>query len=146
MSKAGISRADGQVITSIGIDDKILIQQLQSNGQYLPRLATYSSFIAGGGSATEASNAVTLNSLSGIITTSSLTTAAGNSYVITLTNSYIDSSSARIFITRVGGTNTRHNFQIDAAAGTGSATITIYNTEPSNALNGTVIFNFFVLP
>lgn len=248
--RAGVARAEGEVVTAVAATDRILIQQQQSSGQYLPRLVAYSNFITGGGTGlgnnsvvftsasgdletdspnflyvgastnlltvknlsvgasglvgsislfsgtaskgkwlftpvdntgnttmtltnaaqggaytytipnvgasanfvfqtsgtgTEAANAVTVNALSGVITTSSLTTAAAGSYVITLTNSFVV-SGARIMITRAGGTNTRRNFQIDAVAGSGTATITIYNTEPTNALNGTVIFNFFVLP
>lgn len=249
--RAGIVRAEGAVVTSVAATDRILIQQKQTSGQYLPREIAYSNFISGGGTGlgnnavvftsgsgdldsdatnfsyvgsstnlltvknlsvgasglvgsislfsgtaskgkwlftpvdntgnttmtltnaaqggaytytipnvgasanfvfqtsgtgTEAANAVTVNALSGVITTSALTTAAAGSYVITLTNSFVATSAARILITRAGGTNTRRNFQIDAVSGSGTATITIYNTEPTNALNGTVIFNFFVLP
>ncbi len=91
------------------------------------------------------SNAVTLNTRCGQITTESLTTAAGASQDITLTNSTIVSGDI-IMISKQGGSNTRRAFDYDVTAtGTGTATITIYNTEPINALNGTLIFNFHVI-
>jgi len=93
---------------------------------------------------TEAANAVTISKQSGVITTSSLTAAAGASYVITLTNTLIATSSV-VLVTVMGGTNTRKNFNVEATAAAGSSVITIYNSEPVNALNGTIIIGFLVV-
>lgn len=103
-----------------------------------------SSIVTAKVTATEASNAVTASAMSGVITTSSLTTAAGSSYVITWTNSFIASTSV-ILLSVQGGTNTRQAFRMSVVPGSGSATLTIYNNEPTNALNGTIIIGFTVL-
>lgn len=92
---------------------------------------------------TESANAVTASGAAGVITTSSLTTAAAGSYAITWTNTLITSSSV-ITVTPSGGTNTRRNFQVYVVPGSGNATITIYNTEPTNALNGTILLSYSV--
>lgn len=240
--RAGVVRAEGLVVTSVAATDKILIQQRQTNGQYLPREVAYSNFISGGGTGltgnsvvvtsaqgdfdtstallysagaltvgftavpgvitilpttaangsfrliatnnasnfaatltnaavgqattytipdpasatatfvlsvaangTEAANAVTASGYSGVITTSALTTAAGASYAITWTNTKVTTAS-KIIITGAGGTYTRKNYNVEVVSGSNSATLTIYNTEPTNALNGTIILNYFVIP
>lgn len=93
---------------------------------------------------TEAANAVTVNGSSGVITTSALTTAAGGTYAITLTNSAIASSSV-ILLSNQGGTNTILATAIVAVPDVGSATITIKNVDLINALNGTIIYGFLVV-
>lgn len=95
------------------------------------------------GTGTEATNAVTVNANAGVITTSSLTTAGGSSYAITWTNSFISSSSC-ILLTLMGGTNTTKNITIQATAGSGTSTLTIYNNTAATALNGTIIIGFAV--
>lgn len=86
---------------------------------------------------------VTLNTQAGVLTTPSLTTSAGFTYVITLTDSYISSNSV-ILTTYAGGTNTVTNLAISAVAGNGTATITIFNQDPLSGFNGTVIFSFAI--
>lgn len=95
------------------------------------------------GTATTTGGAATINKEAGVLTTEALTTAAGSSYVITLTDSKIASTSI-ILVSPMGGTNTVKNFNIDAVPGSGSATITVYNTDPSAALNGTIKIGFVV--
>lgn len=97
------------------------------------------------GTGTESSNAVTISKLSGVITTSSLNTAGGGSFLVTLTNTYIAATS-KVFATYNGGTNTTRNITIGCVPGSGSAAITIYNNTAATALNGTVIIDFFVIP
>lgn len=77
-------------------------------------------------------------------TTPALTTAAAASQteVITLTGT---AALDMVFLTKAGGTNTRHNYQLEAVCTTDTITVTIYNTEPTNALNGTIIFNLWIL-
>lgn len=89
---------------------------------------------------------ITLNRQSGTLTTKSLTTAAGDLYVLTLTNSLI-SSTSKIFASLNDGTITQGLtilYQTRPSSGTGS--IVIYNAHASQAFNGTlkiyyVIFN-----
>jgi len=96
------------------------------------------------GTGTEASNAVTISHQSGVITTSALTTAAGSTYTITLTNTKIATSSV-VLVSLMGGSNTTLGVQLSATAGSGSSTITIANINATDALNGTLIIGFTVL-
>lgn len=77
-------------------------------------------------------------------TTPSLTTAAAASQteVYTLTGV---SANDIAFVSSAGGTNTRKNYQIEAVCTSNTVTVTITNTEPTNALNGTIIFNLMIL-
>lgn len=90
------------------------------------------------------SNAVTLTKYAGLITSEALTTAAGASqaFVITLTGV---AAGDLAFVTKAGGTNTRKNYGLEAVTTTDTITVTLYNTEPTNAINGTVKFNLWVL-
>jgi hypothetical protein len=94
---------------------------------------------------TESGNAVTTAAgNSGVITTSSLTTAGAGSYAITWTNSAILATST-ILLTLMGGTNTTKNITLQATAGAGTSTLTIYNNTAATALNGTVLIGYTVL-
>lgn len=90
---------------------------------------------------TESSNAVTTTSFSGMITTSSLTTAGGSSYAITWTNANMNTSTC-VLLTLAGGTNTTENITLVCVPGSGTATLTIYNNTAATALNGTIIINY----
>lgn len=94
--------------------------------------------------ATLVSNATTLTKYASVITTESLTTAAAGSQALTITLTGIAAGDIA-FVTRAGGTNTRKNYQLDAVTSTNTVTVTVNNTEPTNALNGTLIFNLWVL-
>ncbi len=93
---------------------------------------------------TLSSNAATVTSYFTQITTEALTTAAGASQalVITLTGA---AAADIAFISPAGGTNTRKNYQLEGVMTTDTCTVTLYNTEPINAINGTVIFNLWIL-
>lgn len=94
---------------------------------------------------TEAANAVTtVAGNSGVITTSSLTTAGGANYAITWTNTAITSASV-VLLTLMGGTNTVKNITLQAVPGSGTATLTIYNNTAATALTGTVLIGYTVL-
>lgn len=96
------------------------------------------------GTGTEAANAVTINAQVGVITTSALTTAAGSSYAITLTNNKIATTNV-VLISVMGGTNTTKAVTISATAGNGTSAISINNIDPAAALNGTLILGFAIL-
>lgn len=93
---------------------------------------------------TEAANAVTANGQAGVITTSALTTAGGASYAITWTNSFVATGST-ILLSLMGGTNTVKPITLQAAAGNGTSTLTIYNNTAATALDGTIIIGYQVL-
>lgn len=94
--------------------------------------------------ATLTSNAVTITKYACQVTSESLTTAAGASqaFVITLTGA---AATDLAFVTRAGGTNTRKNFAYDAVMTSNTCTVTLYNNEPTNAINGTLIFNLWIV-
>ncbi len=94
---------------------------------------------------TEAANAVTASGTAGVITTSTLTTAAGANYAITWTNTFITTTST-ILLTKMGGTNTTQDTSMVVTAGAGTSTLTIYNTSPGTALNGTIFIGYQVIP
>lgn len=109
-----------------------------------PTFGTGNTLKLNSGTSTLSSNAATVTKYAGQITTESLTTAAGASQaqVITLTGA---AATDLVFITKAGGTNTRHNYQIEGVMTSNTLTVTIYNTEPSNALNGTLIYNVWIV-
>ena len=93
----------------------------------------------------ESANAVTASGNAGVITTSSLTTAGGATYVITWTNTKITANSV-IGLTIQGGTNNAtNNITFICVVGAGSATLTIYNNTVATALNGTLLIGYSVL-
>lgn len=93
---------------------------------------------------TLSSNAVTATKYAMVVTTESLTTAAGASqaFVITLTGV---AAGDLAFVQAAGGTNTRQMYRYAAVTTSNTITVTVYNMEPTNALNGTLIFNLWVL-
>lgn len=92
--------------------------------------------------------AVSTLSQCGVITTDSLTTASGASYTVTMTpNVTFTSNSVIVFQLRSNGTNTAGNnilFSYNVVAFGNPAVITILNAN-SGALNGTVVFSYFVV-
>lgn len=95
--------------------------------------------------ATLVSNAATLTKYAAVVTTEALITAAGASQALVLTLTGLVAAGDLVFVQRAGGTNTRRSFTLDAVATTNTVTVTLYNTEPTNAINGTVIFNIWIL-
>lgn len=90
------------------------------------------------------SNAATVTSYFTQCTTPSLSTAGGASQaeVITLTGV---AATDIAFVTLAGGANTTKNLTLSAVCTTDTVTVTIYNNTAATALNGTVIFNLWVL-
>lgn len=93
---------------------------------------------------TEAANAVTASGQAGVITTSSLTTVGGSSYAITWTNTFIATGST-VILSLMGGTNTTKNITMQATAGAGTSTLTIFNNTAATALNGTIFIGYSVV-
>lgn len=93
---------------------------------------------------TATSNAATVTNYLLQVTTPSLSTAAGASQaeVITLTGL---AATDLAFVQLAGGTSTVTDVQISAVCTTNTLTITLTNTGPSAALNGTIILNVWIL-
>ena len=94
--------------------------------------------------ATLSSNAATLTKYACVVTTEALTTAAGASQAFVLTLTGVAAGDLA-FVQAAGGTNTRKNYTLEAVTTTNTVTVTLYCNEPTNAINGTVIFNLWVL-
>jgi len=104
----------------------------------------YTSLDVATGTATSTAGAATINAQTGFITTEALTTAAGATYTMTVTNKYIKAGS--IVLATVGkGTCTAGMPTVCFITSTaGSAVIIIQNIHASNALNGTITIGFKV--
>ena len=95
-------------------------------------------------SATSTAGAATLNTVSGRILTEALTTAAGSTYALTLTNSLLVATSAPQ-VQVVPGTNTAVGAEVTSVnSASGSAAITITNRGTA-AFNGTLLIGFYVV-
>lgn len=94
--------------------------------------------------ATLSSNAATITKRAVQVTSEALTTAAGSSQAFVLTLSGVAATDLA-FVTPAGGTNTREHIQYKAICTSNTVTVTVSNIGPTNAINGTVIFNLWVL-
>lgn len=95
------------------------------------------------GTVTLSSNAGTVDTRSGTITTEALTTAAGAEQDLTITNS-LSTTTSLIEADIVGGTNTSGVTVGVKSTAAGSFVLTLFNTDTA-ALNGTVIVHFTIL-
>lgn len=96
------------------------------------------------GTATTSTNAATLSKLAGVITSESLSTAAGSGQDLTITNTLVAATDI-ILVTRIGGTSTGGTPVVKAVPGAGSFVLTIDNKHASAAFNGTFIFGYQVI-
>lgn len=94
--------------------------------------------------ATLSSNAATITKWACKVTTEALTTAAGASQAFTITLSGVAAGDFAFVQGTGAGTNTRNNHNYTAACTSNTVTVTVRNTEPTNALNGTLVFNLIV--
>lgn len=95
---------------------------------------------------TAASNAATARGRRVQITTEALTTAAAAAYTLTLTNAEVKADSM-VLCTVKNGTNTQGVpviTKITPAAGT--VAVIVQNNHASEALNGTLVIDFLVVP
>lgn len=151
ISAAEISVLDGVTAGTVTASKAVVVDSNKDISSF--RNVTYAGTMTQGaganidldsGTATLSSNAATLTKWSNVITTESLTTAAGASQALTLTLTGVAAGDLA-FVTKCGGTNTRRNYQLEAVTTSNTITVTVYNTEPTNALNGTLKFNVWVL-
>lgn len=95
--------------------------------------------------ASATTGAATLNQPSGIITSESLTTAAGATYTLTLTDNKIAATDI-IQVTLGKGTATTGVPSLSTVTITDStATIVVQNIHATAALNGTIVFMFNIV-
>ena len=96
--------------------------------------------------ATASAGAATLNAAgAGVITSESLTTAAGATYTLTLTNSMIAAGDI-VLVTVGNGTNAAGSPALTTVTpGAGSVVIVVQNIAAAAALNGTLKIGFVVV-
>ena len=88
--------------------------------------------------ATAVAGAATLNKGSGVVTSEALTTAAGATYTLTLTDSAI-AATDEVFASVQNGTNAAGLPEIATVTpGAGSVVIVVHNDHATAALNGTL--------
>lgn len=100
-----------------------------------------------GGAVTQATNrttGVTLNKITGAITTDSTSLAAGASASFTVTNSAVAIGDVVVSSIRSGATTDQTNVRITAVAA-GSFDITVENNHASTAETGAIVINFAVI-
>lgn len=95
--------------------------------------------------ATATAGAATLNKGSGIVTSEALTTAAGATYTLTITNSTIVASDLVFASVQLGTATTGTPVVTTATAGNGTLTVVVQNIHASAALNGTIKISFVSL-
>ena len=96
------------------------------------------------GTATSTAGAATINAQTGLITTEALTTAAGATYTMTLTNNRINASSLVDVMIGKGTATTGIPTVTWVTAAAGSVVIILQNIHASAALNGTIKIGFSV--
>lgn len=95
--------------------------------------------------ATATAGAATLNKDAGVVTSEALTTAAGATYTLTLTNSSV-AAADQVFASVQYGTATAGMPCITRVTpGSGSVVIIVQNIHASSALDGTIKIAFAVL-
>jgi len=95
--------------------------------------------------ASATAGAATLNKSAGVITSEALSTAAGATYTLTLTDSAI-AATDQVFASVAYGTSTTGTPCVTRVKpGAGSVVIVIQNIHASAALNGSIKISFFVL-
>lgn len=96
---------------------------------------------------TAVSGAATLNQGTGRVTSESLTTAAGATYTLTLTNSVIDASGNAMVLAAVhlGTATTGMPAITTVTPGNGQVVIIVQNIHATAALNGTIVIDFMVV-
>jgi hypothetical protein len=95
---------------------------------------------------TASSNTATLNKMAGVITSEALSTAAGATYTLTLTNSSVALADQVLASVNKGTSTNTLGIPVLATASplAGSVVFTVYNVGAS-ALNGTIQIRFLVV-
>jgi hypothetical protein len=94
--------------------------------------------------ASATAGAATLNKNAGVITSEALTTAAGATYTLTLTNSTIAAADQVFASVCYGSATAGEPCVTRVKPGSGSATIVVQNIHAADALDGTIKIAFVV--
>ena len=95
--------------------------------------------------ATATAGAATLSKSAGVITSEALSTAAGATYTLTLTNTVVATADQVLASVALGTATTGSPVITTVKEGAGSVVIVVQNVHASAALNGTIRIKFAVL-
>ena len=95
--------------------------------------------------ATASSGAATLNKMAGVVTSEALTTIAGATYTLTLTNSNIAATDQVFASVEMGASTTGTPAVTSVTPGTTSVVIVIQNIHATAGLNGAIKIAFLVV-
>lgn len=137
-----------------GSDLQVMVDALQGTSPYAGSFttlttsgeATVASFELDTGTKTASATAgaATLDKMAGVITSESLTTAAGSEYTLTLTNTDV-AATDQVFASVFNGDNTGGTPCITTVApADGSVVVIVKNIHASAAFNGTIKIAFAV--
>ena len=111
--------------------------------QPLPSFAQSTAVTAG--TATATSGAATLANNYGVITSESLSTAAGATYTLTVTDTNIVATDLCMASDQYGTSTTGSPAVMTVTPGAGTLVIKVQNIHASAALNGTIVISFACL-
>lgn len=94
--------------------------------------------------ATATSGAATLNKQAGVVTSESITTAAGSDYTLTITNSNVVVGAQIFASVQLGTATTGEPAVTSVTSAAGSVVIKIRNIAASAAFNGTILISFVI--
>lgn len=95
--------------------------------------------------ATATAGAATLSKAAGVVTSEALSTAAGASYTLTLTNAQVAAADQVLASVSLGTATTGTPVITTVKEAAGSVAITVKNVDASAAFNGTLRIKFAVL-
>lgn len=98
------------------------------------------------GTASATAGAATLNAAgSGVITSESLTTAAGSNYTLTITNNMVAAADVVLASVQLGTSTQGEPLVESITPAAGSVVILVRNNHGSDAFNGTIKVSFLVV-
>lgn len=129
------------------IRGKALRQDLDKDALWVDGKAGSGGLKIGSGTktATATAGAATLSKCSGKITSEDLTTAAGASYTLTLTNTRIAAADTVFASVGYGTSTTGTPCVTRVTPAAGSVVIIVQNVHASAALNGTIVISFLAV-
>jgi len=137
------------VVSEVGSSMLVPVDTQLANGQAPQSVAATAFQIAGiyaeaaGNTATSTAGAATSNTKGGVITTESLSTAAGSTYTFTLTDSLITSATqAAPQVAMYSKTNTGGSIALTSVTNANGSSVWVFTNTGTTAFNGTMTIVF----
>lgn len=128
--RAGVVRAEGLHATTVAAADLILIQQQQTNGQFLPREVSYANFITGGGTGLTANSVVLTNASGDLATDPAITYSSG---ILTATTIHAGASGTAGTLTVFPATAANGTFVLSGTNNASNFASTLTNSAVGQA-------------